>query len=162
MPFFNLHVIITKKNIPYSLHIPMIYIWQIYMTDYIWLLYYIFQTLEKVKESQNVKKWKWLCLYKNWLKHITDALVYTWPLLALHQLQVFLLRRLRELHPMQLNVLGKKRNHLSEALPQSNLQRCFLVGPTHTKRDLPYNLQCSANHAINLWPTQPTPDPEAF
>ena len=28
--------------------------------------------------------------------------------------------------------------------------------------DLPYNLQCSANHAINLWPTQPTPDPEAF
>ena len=264
----------------------MIYIWQIYMTDYIWLLYNRFQTLEKVKESQNVKKWKWLCLYKNWLKHITDALVYTWPLLALHQLQVFLLRRLRELDPMQINVLGEKRNHLSEALPQSNLQWSFLVGPTHTKRnhpstkkmvkevinhhsyqpmlqqkedkillvlndgvlqkcpvltrrcyfklkrrkqkrcwklnvtspicmkwleavwrtlpfrlpswgapawflsrgkrapipfqspsrletastfqsqgrswDLPYNLQCSANHAINLWPTQPTPDPEAF
>ena len=38
---------------------------------------------------------------------------------------------------MQINVLGEKRNHLSEALPQSNLQRCFLVGPTHTKRNHP-------------------------
>merc|ERR1719341_1122674 len=68
------------------------------------------------------------------LQMLLELLKGDLPLALHHQLQVFQLCRLRELHPMQLNVLSKKCKHLSVTLTQSNLQRRFLVVLTHTKR----------------------------